>query len=553
MMDQVDSVHSDVLIIGGGPSGLATAIRLADLLKHHKLQRRIVLVDKGNAIGSHILSGAVIKTSVFKQLLPEVDFKDIPFDAKVKRDAVMLMSKTGKIKIPFPVPFMRNKGNYLASLATISRFLAKIAEEKGVEIYSGFSVNEILYENGKVAGAKTIATGVDAMGNPMENFQAGTAVYADLVVFAESTRGTLSKQLIAKYSLDKNSNKQMYSLGCKELWHIPEGRIQAGTAYNCMGYPLNRHEFGGGFIYGLNDNTLALGLVVGLDYEDPTFDVHHAFQVWKTHPFISALLQGGKLLEYGAKTLPEGGFYAIPQVYTDHALIVGDSAGFLAMPALKGIHLAMESGMLAAETAIKALSTNDFSEASLRHYDEMLKKSRIYKELYPFRNFRQGFSGGLIAGFVRAAFLLLTKGAGISGRIRPLADSETTKRLKDFKRKTFRQRFEHELDFDKVISFDKVTDVYYSGTRHDEHQVPHLRVNNPQSFAAINIKEYGAPCQYFCPAEVYEIRTDKNGNKELRIHFENCVHCKTCDIKSPGDGISWMLPNGDNGPDYHYM
>jgi len=552
-MSKADTVSTDILIIGGGPSGLATSIHLADTLKQKGLNHRILLIEKGSSIGSHILSGAIIKTDVFKSLLPDIDFNEIPFNAKVTTDSTVLLSENGSFKLPVHVPYMNNTGNYTASLGQICRFLAKKAEEKGVEIYTGFSVSEILYENGKVTGAKTIDTGVDHNGKQLENFQPGTCIEAKLTIFAEGTRGSLAKQLIKKYDLEKDKNCQMYSLGVKELWSVPEGNIKPGEVYHTMGYPLNLKEFGGGFVYGLNDNKVAVGLVVGLEYEDPTFDVHDAFQAWKTNPFISKFLKGGKLVEYGAKTLPEGGYYSIPKLYTDNALIVGDSAGLVTMPALKGIHLAVTSGMLAAKTAAEALSKNDFSEKTLSQYESLMKESLIYKEMYPVRNFRQAFSKGLLVGGLNFGTLLVTGGAGFFGRLKSHLDKDATKTLSEFKGKPFKDRFKGKLDFDKVLTFDKVTDVFFSGVNHDEEQVPHVKINNPESFDAINIKQYGAPCQFFCSSEVYELHTDKNGHQELRIHAENCMHCKTCDIKTPGDGITWSVPNGGNGPDFQNM
>ena len=552
-MDTIDTVSTDILIIGGGPSGLSTAIHLADILKQKAINRRILLIEKGSSIGSHILSGAVIKADVFKRLLPDVDFSEIPFNAKVTQDKTVLLSEKHSIELPVHIPYMNNATNYTASLGQICRYLAEKAEEKGVEIYPGFSVDEILYEDGKVAGAKTIDTGVNPNGKPLENFQPGTRIEAKLTIFAEGTRGSLAKKLIQKYELDKDKNCQMYSLGCKELWSVPECRIKPGEIYHTMGYPLNLKEFGGGFIYGLNDNKVAVGLVVGLDYQDPTFDVHDAFQVWKTTPFVSKFLKGGKLLEYGAKTLPEGGYYSIPKLYTDNALIVGDSAGFITMPALKGVHLAITSGMLAAQTAAEALSKNNFSEESLSLYESLTKDSLIYKEMYPVRNFRQGFSKGLIVGGINFGTQLITGGAGFCGKLKSHPDKDATQTLSEFTGKSFQERFKGKLEFDKVLTFDKVTDVYYSGVNHDEEQVPHVKINNPESFNAINIKQYGAPCQFFCSAEVYELHTDKSGHQELRIHAENCLHCKTCDIKSPGDGITWSVPNGGNGPEYQNM
>jgi len=545
-MSNVDTVTTDILIVGGGPSGLATAIHLADILQENDIKRRILLVEKGSAIGSHILSGAVIKTDVFKTLLPDVDFNEIPFNAKVTSDTTVLLSENGSFKLPFHVPYMNNEGNYTASLGQICRFLAKKAEEKGVEIYPGFSVNEILYKDGKVAGAKTIDTGLDHHGNKLENYQAGTRIEAHLTIFAEGTRGSLAKQLIKKFDLQKGKNEQVYSLGCKELWSVPEGNIKPGEIYHTMGYPLNMHEFGGGFVYGLNDNKVAVGLVVGLDYEDPTFDVHDAFQVWKTNPFIHKILKGGKLIEYGAKTLPEGGYYSIPKLYVD-------SAGFLTMPALKGVHLAITSGMLAAKTAIAALSKNDYSENILREYDTLIKESVLFKDMYPVRNFRQGFSKGLLVGALHFGTQLITGGAGFVGRLKSRLDSEATKKLNELRELPFKERFKGKLEFDKILTFDKATDVFYTGVNHDEQQVPHLKINNPVSYETINIKQYGAPSQFFCSAEVYELHTDKQGHQEIRIHAENCLHCKTCDIKSPGDGITWMVPNGGNGPEFQNM
>jgi electron-transferring-flavoprotein dehydrogenase len=552
-MNSHDTVFTDVLIIGGGPSGLAASIHLAHILKKKGQNGRILLIEKGSSIGSHILSGAIIKPSVFKELLPEVPLSEIPFNAKVTKACTVLLAEKRAIALPFHAPYMGNKGNYVASLGQLCKYLAVKAQELGVEIYTGFSVDEILYKDGKVIGAKTKDTGLDHHGHPLENFQAGSRVEAKVTIFAEGTRGSLTKMLIKKFDLDKGKNEQVYSLGCKELWTVPQGNIEAGQVYHTMGYPLNNSEFGGGFIYGLKDNKAAVGLVVGLDYEDPTFDVHDAFQVWKTTSFVSKILKGGKLLEYGAKTLPEGGYYAVPKLYTDNALIVGDSAGLITMPALKGIHLAVRSGMLAAQTIADALSKNDTSEKSLQQYETLMGSSIIHKEMYPVRNFRQGFAKGLLIGGMLFGTQLITGGAGFFGRMKSHADFRTTKKLKEFKKKSFKERFKGKLEFDKILTFDKATDVYYSGLHHDEQQVVHLQVHDQEKFNAVNIEQYGAPEQYFCSSEVYEIHTNKAGLKELRIHAENCLHCKTCDIKSPEEAITWVVPNGGDGPDFQNM
>jgi electron-transferring-flavoprotein dehydrogenase len=552
-MNNIDTISTDVLIIGGGPSGLATSIHLADILKQRGENRRILLIEKGRSIGSHILSGAVIKPAVFKELLPGVDISEIPFNAKVSRDKTVLLSEKNAIALPFHIPYMSNSGNYTASLGQICRYLAVKAEEKGVEIYTGFAVDEILYKDGKVSGARTKDTGIDHHGHQLENFQPGTRIDAKITIFAEGTRGSLTKMLIKKFNLDKDRNEQIYSLGCKELWSVPPGNIAPGEIYHTMGYPLDNDEFGGGFIYGLNDNKVAVGLVVGLDYQDPTFDVHDAMQIWKSSSFVSKFLKGGKMVEYGAKTLPEGGYYAIPKLFVDNALIVGDSAGLVAMPALKGIHLAIRSGMLAAQTSADALSKNDTSENSLKQYETLINNSLIYKELYAVRNFRQAFAKGLIPGGLHFGTQLITGGAGFFGRLRTHADYQATVKLSELKKKPFKERFSGKLEFDKVLTFDKSTDVYHSGVYHDEEQVVHLHINNPEIYNAVNIAEYGGPEQYYCSSEVYEIHTNKAGEKELRIHAENCMHCKTCDIKAPGQGITWVVPNGGNGPDFQNM
>ena len=553
-MIEENTINTDILIVGAGPAGLSTAIHLANLLKKEGLKKRILLIEKGSSVGSHTLSGAVLRPAIFKELLPEIKFEDIPFDSPVKKDKLLLLSKSKFIKSPMHPPYMSNKGAYIASLGLLCQFLAKIAEGKGVEIYSGFAVSEVIYnEKGKICGAKTIDTGVNHHGEKLPNFQVGTTIKADLTIFAEGSRGNLTKEIINKFELQKDKNPQIYSLGCKEVWSVPEANIKQGEVFHTMGYPFNLKEFGGGFIYGLSNSRVAVGLVVGLDYADPTFDVYKAFQVWKQHPAVAKKLKGGKMISFGAKTLPEGGYYSLPKLYVDNAMIVGDAAGFITMPALKGIHLTIKSGMLAAETALKAFINNDFSEKTLKIYEEKINSSFIYKEMYPVRNFRQGFARGLIKGSFHFGTQILTCGAGIFGKLKVHSDADATKKLKDFSGKIFKDRFKDKLEFDKELTFDKMTAVFHSGTHHDEDQVCHLKINNIESFKTVNIEQFDASCQYFCPAEVYEIHIDKDGNRNLRIHSENCLHCKTCDIKEVGDGIIWKVPNGDNGPEYQNM
>lgn len=554
-MKQDNTIVTDILIVGAGPSGLATAIHLADQFKEKGEEKRILVIEKGSSIGAHILSGAVIEPEVFRELLAEKEFNELPFDSEVTFDAAIKLSERGGLTLPFHPPYMNNMGNQIASLGKICKYLAGIAAKKGVEIYPGFAVNEVLYEENKVVGVKTIDTGVDRHGHKLKNFQEGTSVKAKIVIFAEGARGSTVKTLIRRFNLDSGKNPQIYSLGIKELWTVPEGNIKAGQVYHTFGYPLSSNEeFGGGFIYGLQNNKAALGLVVGLDYVDPAFDIHAVMQVWKQHPRVSRILEGGRILECGAKTLPEGGYLSMPKLYGDNFMIVGDSAGLVAMPALKGIHLSIASGIYAAKAAVLALSKNDTSASQLAHYEKLVEEGRIRKELYPVRNFRQAFAGGMISGVLKFGIQLVTGGAcPISGNLVTEDDSKTLKKSGEYTSASFKERFTGKLEFDKQLTCDKVTSVFYSKTMHDEEQIVHLIINDQERFKRINMKQYGTPCQYFCPAEVYEVHVDRKGNESLRIHAENCLHCKTCDIKSPENGITWIPPYGGDGPEYANM
>ncbi len=553
-MDNQDIISTDVLIVGGGPAGLATAIATADKLKQKGENKRIMLIEKGGSIGSHILSGAVIRPAVFRDLLTTGEFDGIPFDSKVNDDVtVKLGEEGGSTTLPFHPPYMCNEGNYIASLGQVCKYMATLATERGVEIYTGFAVDSVIYEDGKVVGVKTIDTGVDHHGVKQKNFQEGTIVKAGITVLAEGTRGSLAKTVIDKLNLDNGKNPQIYSLGVKEIWKMPEGTVKAGSVKHTFGYPLrDKEEFGGGFIYGMTEDRIALGLVSSLDYQDPSFDVHAAMQVWKTHPEVSKMLEGGSLVESGAKTLPEGGWNSVPKYYADNLMIVGDSAGFLSTARLKGVHLAVRSGICAADAAVEAMINNDTSKASLKRYEELVNKSFIYKELYPTRNFRAVMNDGMVLGGLKMGVQLLT-GGGCLFVPETEADNVTTKKVKDFAGVKFKDRFAGKLDFDKKLTFDKVTSVYYSKAMHDEVQVPHLHINDAKQFQDSNIEEYGLACASLCPAEVYELHVDKESKKSLRLHAENCVHCKTCDIKAPNGGITWTTPYGGDGPDYNMM
>jgi electron-transferring-flavoprotein dehydrogenase len=555
-MDNQDIVSTDVLIVGGGPAGLSTAIALADKLKQKGQSKRIILIEKGNSIGSHILSGAVIRPSVFKELLNTGEYDNLPFDSKVNDDVTIKLSENGSTLLPFHPPYMNNEGNYIASLGQVCKYLATLAEQRGVEIYTGFAVDEVIYEDEKVIGVKTKDTGVDHHGTKQKNYQEGTIVKAKITILAEGTRGSLAKTVINKLHLSYGKNPQIYSLGVKEVWQMPKGSVKAGSVKHTFGYPLrDKEEFGGGFIYGMSEDRIALGLVVGLDYADPSFDIHGAMQVWKTHPEVSNMIKGGSLVESGAKTLPEGGWNSIPKYYSDNLMIVGDSAGFLSTARLKGVHLAVRSGICAANSAVEALINDDTSDKSLQKYEELVNNSFIYEELYPTRNFRAVMNDGMVCGGMKMGIQLLTGGACLMVP-ETEADNKTTKTTKEFAnsgKQSFKDRFGSKLEYDKKLTFDKVTSVYYSKAMHDEVQVPHLHIKDEKEFQESNIQEYGLACASLCPAEVYELHTDKEGNKTLRLHAENCVHCKTCDIKAPNGGIIWTTPYGGDGPDYSNM
>jgi len=551
-MDEPEIVAADAVIAGGGPAGLATAIALADWLEAAGETRRIVLIDKGKEIGSHILSGAVVRPEVFQELLGEEAFAGIPFDAPVDSEQVMWLRESGSTVVPIHPPYMSNRGNRVASLGEICRYLARVAEAKGVEIYPGFSVEDVVYDGGKISGIVTGETGVDRHGNHQKNYQPPTQVNAAITILAEGSRGSVTRRVIERHGLTGN-HPQVYSLGVKELWFVPDSPLKPGTVLHTFGYPLKSGaEFGGGFVYGLSGNRVAVGLVVGLDYADPSWDIHAAMQIWKAHPDIRKYLQGGTMLEAGAKTLPEGGWHALPRYYDDHLLLVGDGAGFLSIPQLKGIHLAVRSGMLAGQTAAEALLRGDTGKRALSRYADRVNGSEIRSELYPVRNVRAVLGEGIIRGGLKMGIQMIT-GGGCLLVPKVIADRDTTQKVSEYDGRTFSERFSDAKLRDSNIIFDKVTTVFRSGTSHDEQQPVHVRINDPEEFVRSNIGEYGLAEAAMCPAEVYEYYEDANGEGGVRFHPENCLHCKTCDIKSPNGGITWHVPYGGDGPDYRTM
>ncbi len=549
-------VETDILVIGSGPAGLAFAIHYMDLARAHnangvRLPSSVLVLEKGGAVGDHTLSGAIVNPAALRELLPEVAEADFPFETPVVQDDTMIFTRQRAFRLPFHPPYMSNRGNSIVTLGKLVRWMSRIAESRGVEILTGMSAQELLFRDGRLVGIRTNATGIDARGNRRVNYQPPTDVHAKLIILADGARGNLTRDLVRHFDLARGSNPQVYSLGVKEVWDIPEGAFQKGRVVHSLGYPLALDQFGGGFIYGLSARQVAIGVVSSLDIADPTFDTHRALQMYKAHPFVTAIIRDGKLARYGAKTIPEGGLFALPRLCHDNVMIVGDAAGFLAMPSLKGVHLAMRSGMLAARAALDAFRNNDTSRTQLVLYEKLFRESAAHRELHPVRNFRQGFARNLVLGGLRFGVQLATGGRGLSfrGRLTMEEDRAWCARAGAANGRAFGNG----ASFDKRISFDKETALYFSGTRHDEEQPPHIRVPRPEVCEEC-IEVRGGPCQYFCPAQVFEIGAHHwTGRNVLTLHSANCIHCKTCDIRDPFSNVTWSTPYGGDGPKYRDM
>ena len=545
-----ETLETGVLIVGAGPAGLSCALRLVQLIRGHPappLQTdSIYVLEKASEVGAHCLSGAVLDPRALRELIPDFEAQGAPLDSPVTSDRVFYFTSSGAWKLPLNPPFLRNHGNYVVSLNKLAKWLAQRVEGAGVNIFAGFSGMEVLFEGSRVTGVGTEDKGLDKNGKPKSNFQPGTNLRAKVTVLAEGPRGSLAKQLISRLGLDCDREPQVYSLGIKELWEIPAGRIAAGEVIHTAGWPLASSQFGGGFIYALSETKLSIGLVSGLDYGDPRFDPHCAFQQWKTHPWLRRVLQGGQMLRYGAKTIPEGGYFSVPATATDGALLIGDSAGFLNSQRLKGIHLAMKTGMLAAETIFEALCAGDTSARSLGKFEGCWRASWVKNELWKVRNFHQGFEHGFWAGAIHGALQYVTGGRGWRARYPAKAGHERMKQLSE----TYTAPPEQPKT-DGRLAFDKLTDVYHSGTHHEEDQPCHLKIADFDICNHRCTAEYGNPCQYFCPAAVYEMEEVPGGaGKRLKINASNCVHCKTCDIADPYQIITWVPPEGGGGPQY---
>ncbi len=543
-----------MLIVGGGPAGLSAAIRLAALQRDDGGDPlSVAVLEKSRQSGSHMLSGAVLDPSGLDELLPDWKTRGAPVETKVRADRIYYLTERTQLRSPFNGP-LSNHGNYIISLNRFVRWLSDVAEADGVDLLTGFAGTEVLYEGDRVVGVRTGDRGIDKHGVRKATFEPGVDIKAAVTVFADGVRGNLTKTLVRRLRLEGPA-PQTFSVGIKELWEIPAGRAAPGTVVHTLGYPLKREEFGGGFIYALSDDRLAVGLVVGLDYRDPLFDPHMAFQRFKQHPLVSALLAGGEMVRYGAKALPEGGWYSIPRCHADGALIIGDAAGFMNSMRLKGIHLAMKSGIYAAEAAYAAVRAGDVSATKLSHFQDLVNRGSVRRELYTVRNVHQAFGAGMLSGVAMSSLSWLTGGALPWGRLSSEPGHERLVRLAGYYR-TGRPEPDvasNAVKVDRVLTFDKLTNVHYSGTRHDEDQPAHLLVQDTDVCRTQCREQYGNPCVRFCPANVYEMVDDAGAGLRLQINASNCVHCKTCDIMDPFQIIDWVPPEGGGGPEYEGM
>ena len=542
----------DVVIVGAGPAGLSAAIRLRQLSAERGHEVSVCVLEKGSEVGAHILSGAVLEPRALDELIPDWKDRGAPLNAPVTSERFMVLTEKRSFAIPVWTmpPQMSNHGNYAVSLGNVCRWLAEQAEALGVEIYPGFAAAEVLYDDqGRVTGVATGDMGVARDGSRKDSYQPGMELRAKYTFFAEGCRGSLSKSLMERFALREGCDPQAYGLGLKELWQLDPAKHKAGTVIHTAGWPVDSRTWGGSFIYHLEDNQAAVGYVVGLDYRNPHLSPFDEFQRFKTHPAIRPMLEGGKRLAYGARALNEGGLQAIPELVFAGGALIGCAAGFLNVPKIKGTHTAMKSGMLAAEAAFEALASGDAGYGVLTAYPEAFRGSWAYDELQRARNFRPAFvKWGLYGSMLYGGLdLKLLRGRAPWTFRQAHADHESLKPAAEMPR----------IDYPKpdgVVSFDKLSSVYLSNTNHEEDQPVHLRLTDDAVPVEHNLALYDAPEQRYCPAGVYEIvRDDDGGNPRLQINAQNCLHCKTCDIKDPRQNITWVTPEGGGGPNYPSM
>ncbi len=535
----------DVVIVGAGPSGLAAAIRLRQLAAEREQELSVCVLEKGSEVGAHILSGAVLEPRALDELIPDWKDKGAPLDTPATEDAFLYLTPTKAWRLPTP-PQMRNHGNYVISLGNLCRWLAQQAEALGVEIYPGFAAAEVLHDDaGRVVGVATGDMGRRKDGSEGPNFQPGMELHGRLTLFAEGCRGSLTKTLFERFRLREGVDPQTYGLGVKELWEIDPARSRPGRIVHTIGWPLDPRTYGGSWLYHLHGNLVSVGFVVGLDYSNPYLSPFEEMQRFKTHPEIRPLFAGARRIAYGARALSEGGLQSIPKLVFPGGAIVGDAAGFLNVPKIKGTHTAMKSGMCAAEAAIDALAGGT-ERPTLDSYPERLRQSWLWDELHRVRNIRPSFRWGLLPALAYSALdtYLLRGKAPWTMHHHP--DHEALRPARRFRPIAYPKP-------DGKLTFDRLSSVFLSNTNHEEDQPCHLTLRDPEVPVRINLARYDGPEQRYCPAQVYEFVDDGAGGRRLQINAQNCVHCKTCDIKDPTQNINWITPEGGGGPNYPNM
>jgi electron-transferring-flavoprotein dehydrogenase len=536
-----ETMEYDVVIVGAGPAGLATAIRLKQLAAEQQKEVSVCVLEKGSEVGAHILSGAIVELRALNELFPDWRERGAPLNTPAQNDRFLFLTERKAFKLPTP-PQMHNHGNYVVSLGNVCRWLGKEAEALGVEIYPGFAAAEVLFdEAGTVAGVATGSMGIGRDGNHTDNYQEGVELRGKRTLFAEGCRGSLTKGLVHRFGLREDSGPQTYGIGIKELWEVKPEQHRPGEVVHTVGWPMDRKTYGGSFLYHLENNQVAVGFVIGLDYGNPYLSPFEEFQRFKTHPAIRPIFEGGRRIAYGARALNEGGFQAIPKLAFPGGLVIGCAAGFLNVPKIKGSHTAMKSGMVAAETVFRQLQGDSGAD-----YRAALEASWIWDELRQVRNIRPGFRWGLLPGLAYAALDTYVLRGRAPWTFRHTPDHLHLKKAAECRPIAYPKP-------DGKVSFDRLSSVFISNTNHEENQPVHLQLKNPEVAIDVNYALYAGPEQRYCPAGVYEFVKSETGSERLQINAQNCVHCKTCDIKDPTQNINWVVPEGGGGPNYPNM
>ncbi|MBW8897544.1 MAG: electron transfer flavoprotein-ubiquinone oxidoreductase [Massilia sp.] len=544
-----EAMEYDVVIVGGGPAGLSAAIRLKQLAAEKGQDVSVCVLEKGGELGAHILSGAVMDPRALDELFPNWKELGAPLNTPVTEDRFLFLTEKKAIRTPdlMMLPSLQNHGNYVISLGNVVRWLGQQAEALGVEIFPGFPAAEILYnDDGSVKGVATGNMGVNRHGQPTDAFQLGMELHAKYTLFAEGSRGHLGKQLMEKYDLNKGKDPQTYGIGIKELWEIDPAKHKPGLVIHTAGWPLDNDTYGGSFLYHLENNQVVVGFIVGLGYQNPYLSPYEEFQRYKTHPEIRTFFEGGKRISYGARAITAGGLQALPKTVFPGGALIGCDAGFLNTSRIKGSHAAIKTGMLAADAAFAALAEG-------RHHDELLsypvafEQSWLHEELHVARNFKPWMSKGLVLGSLMVGIdQIVFKGKAPWTLHHTHADHECLRPASDFQPISYPKP-------DGKLTFDRLSSVFISNTNHAEDQPVHLTLKNPNVPVEVNLAKFAGPEQRYCPAGVYEFVKTDEGRDRLQINAQNCVHCKTCDIKDPTQNIVWVTPEGGGGPNYPNM